>query len=89
VVVVPIAPTFLGDALRVAQLLRKKGVPVEVEVMRRKTSKTLEDADRKGIDFAVIVGEKELKEDAVAVRDLHKREQKTVKIENLVETVQQ
>jgi histidyl-tRNA synthetase len=89
VVVVPIAPTFLDDALRVAQLLRKKGVPVEVEVMRRKTSKTLEDADRKGIDFAVIVGEKELKEDAVAVRDLHKREQKTVKIENLVETVQQ
>jgi len=88
-VIVPIASSLLGDSLRVAQQLRMAGVRVEVEVMRRKASKALEDADRKGIDFAVIVGEKELKEDAVAVRDLHKREQRTVKIGKLVETIRQ
>jgi len=89
VVIVPISPSLIGDALRLAQLLRTGGVHVEVEAMRRKTSKALEDANRKGVDFAVIVGEKELKEDAVALRDLRKREQKAVKIEKLVETIRQ
>jgi histidyl-tRNA synthetase len=46
-------------------------------------SKALEDADRKRMDFAVMVGERELKEGAVVVRNLAKREQSTVKIEEI------
>jgi histidyl-tRNA synthetase len=48
-------------------------------------SKALEDADRKRMDFAVMVGERELKEGAVVVRDLAKREQSTVKIEEIID----
>ncbi|MEM3623577.1 MAG: His/Gly/Thr/Pro-type tRNA ligase C-terminal domain-containing protein, partial [Candidatus Bathyarchaeia archaeon] len=61
--------------------------PTEVEVMGRKITKALEDADRRGVKYAIIVGEKELKEDAVVVRDLIKREQKTVKIKKIVEEI--
>jgi histidyl-tRNA synthetase len=39
------------------------------------------------MDYAVIVGERELKEEAVIIRNLKKREQKTVKIERIVETI--
>jgi histidyl-tRNA synthetase len=55
--------------------------------MGRKMTKALEDADRRKMDYAVIVGERELKEGAVVVRDLTKREQSTVKIEKLVDKI--
>jgi histidyl-tRNA synthetase len=60
---------------------------VEFEVMGRKMTKALEDADRRKVDYAVIVGERELNEGAVVVRDLAKREQTTVKIARLPEKI--
>ena len=55
--------------------------------MGRKMSKALEDADRRKIDYAVIVGEKELRDGAITLRNMEKREQKKVKIEKLAETI--
>jgi histidyl-tRNA synthetase len=66
-------------------MLRDADIPVEVEVMGRKVTKALEDADRRKINYAVIVGERELKEGAVVIRNLMKREQSTVKIEKIIE----
>jgi histidyl-tRNA synthetase len=83
VMVIPIKEELVGEALKIAQMLRSAGVTTEVEVMGRKMSKALEDADRKRMDFAVMVGERELKEGAVVVRNLAKREQSTVKIEEI------
>jgi histidyl-tRNA synthetase len=83
VMVIPIKEELVGEALKIAQMLRSAGVTAEVEVMGRKMSKALEDADRKRMDFAVMVGERELKEGAVVVRNLAKREQSTVKIEEI------
>lgn len=87
VLVVPIKEELEGEALRVSQVLRNAGVPVEVEVMGRKMAKALEDADRRKMSYAVIIGERELKEGAVVVRNLTKREQCTVKIEDVAEAV--
>jgi histidyl-tRNA synthetase len=55
--------------------------------MGRKISKALEDADRRKMDYAIIVGDKELKEDAIMLRDLIKRKQNVVKIESVVEKI--
>ncbi|MEM2994648.1 MAG: histidine--tRNA ligase [Candidatus Bathyarchaeia archaeon] len=87
VVVIPTDEKLVGKALEISQMLREANVPAEVEVMRRKVTKALEDADRRKMGYAVIVGEKELKERAVAIRNLVKREQKTVKIENIIKTI--
>jgi histidyl-tRNA synthetase len=87
VVVIPTKEELKGWALKIAQLLRKADIPAEVEVMGRKISKALEDADRRKIDYAVIVGERELKDDAVMLRDLVRREQKVVKIEQIAENI--
>jgi len=62
-------------------------VSVEFEVMGRKMAKALEDADRRKVDYAVIVGERELKEGAVVVRDLAKHKQITVEIKKLAEKI--
>ncbi len=86
-VIIPVKEELKAEALKISQTLREAGIPVEFEVMGRKMAKALEDADKRKIDYAVIVGERELKEGAVVVRDLAKREQTTVKIEDLAEKI--
>jgi histidyl-tRNA synthetase len=60
---------------------------VEFEVMGRKMAKALEDADRRNIGYAVIVGKKELDEGKVVLKDLKKREQTTLKIAKLAQAI--
>jgi histidyl-tRNA synthetase len=85
VMVVPTKDELSGQALKVAQLLRMAAIPAELEVMGRKMAKALEVADKKKTTFAVIVGEKELGEGAVVIRNLSKREQNTISIERIAE----
>jgi len=87
VVVIPVKEEWIGDALKIAQTLREAGIPTEFEVMGRKMAKALEDADRRKVDYAVIVGEKELQQDAVVLRNLAKREQTVVAISKLAEKI--
>ena len=65
--------------------MRTAGIQVEFEVMGRKMAKALEDADKRNADFAIIIGERELKKGAVVLKDLTSREQSTVPLEKLVE----
>jgi len=88
VIVVPVKEELRGEALKIARMLRDVNMMVEVEVMGRKMTKALEDADRRKIDYAIIVGERELKEDSVVLRDLSKREQRVVPIKKVVDEVE-
>ena len=88
IVVVPVKEEQKGEALRIAQMLRDAGVSAKFEVMGRKMAKALEDADkRKEADYAVIVGERELKEGKVMVKDLANRTQTEVQIEELAQKI--
>jgi histidyl-tRNA synthetase len=87
VVVIPVKQELNAEALKISQKLREAGISVEFEVMGRKMAKALEDADKRKVDYAVIVGEKELNEGAVSIRDLAKHEQTEVKIDKLVEKI--
>jgi histidyl-tRNA synthetase len=86
-VVIPITESVKTEALKIAQSLRDQGVSAEFEVMGRKMGKALEDADKRSLDYAVIVGERELKEGTVVVKDLKKREQTTIPITGLLEKI--
>jgi histidyl-tRNA synthetase len=87
VAVLPITDALKAEALKIAQQLRAAGVTVEFEVMGRKMAKALEDADKRKVDYAVIVGERELKDGAVVFKDLANREQSTVPIQDLIEKI--
>jgi histidyl-tRNA synthetase len=87
IIVVPIKEELKTEALKIARLLRDADMLVEVEVMGRKMTKALEDADRRKTKYAIIVGERELKEGSVVLRDLSKREQRIVQIEKLVDEI--
>jgi histidyl-tRNA synthetase len=87
VMIIPVSENLNSETLKIAEILRAENIPVELEVMGRKVSKALEDADRRGISHVVIVGEKELKEGAVVLRNMRKKEQTTVKIGELAKTL--
>jgi len=87
VAIIPTTEGLKPEALRIARMLREAGIPAEAEVMGRKMAKALEAADKRSLDFALIIGEKELKDGAVVIKDLRKREQKIVKIEKIIVTI--
>jgi len=87
VVVLPINEGMRSEALKIAQKLRVAGVTAEFEVMGRKMTKALEDADKRKVDFAVIVGEQELKEGTIVLKDLTSRQQNTISIDKLIERI--
>ncbi len=87
ILVLAVNETLKVEALKIAQLLRSSGIVVEFEIMGRKMGKALEDADKRQADFAVIVGERELKEGAVMLKNLTNRDQITVPIKELAEKI--
>jgi histidyl-tRNA synthetase len=87
IMVIPIKDELVGKALEISKMLRDADMLVEVEVTGRKVTKALEDADRRKMNYAIIVGERELKEGAVVLRNLTKREQTVVKIKKIINSI--
>jgi histidyl-tRNA synthetase len=87
VMVLPITEGLKSEALKIAQNLRAAGLAVEFEIMGRKMAKALEDADKRKANFAVIIGERELKDEAVMLKDLSSRQQCVVAIKDLIEKI--
>jgi histidyl-tRNA synthetase len=85
IVVIPVNQEVKTEAFKISQELREAGLSVEFEVMGRKMAKALEDADKRQMDYAIIVGKRELTKGAVVVRDLARRTQNTVEISKLPE----
>ncbi len=87
VAVIPIGEGIVPKAMELASQLRKEGVPVDLEIMRRTVSRALQDADRRGSKYAVILGPKELKEGKAILRDMENRQQHLIGIEHICETI--
>lgn len=85
VYVVSASESVRPKAIEVAQQLRRAGVSTDMDLMSRGMRKQLDNANTKGVSKVVIVGERELAEGCVAVRDMSTAEQKKVKLEELLE----
>jgi len=81
--------TVRKEAVGVAKKLREAGLCVDMDLLERSLTNQLEYVDKKGIDFAVIVGEKELREGCVALRDMKEKKQVNVKLEVLVDELRE
>jgi histidyl-tRNA synthetase len=88
ILVIPLKPEMKTQAFEVSSILRTQGIAAEIEVMGRELSKALADADRRGFTHAVIVAPKEAKDGKVILRNLKKREQKTIRRNELVKEIQ-
>ena len=74
---------LIKKSLIIADKLRKTGKIVELEIMGRKLRKALDYANSRGFKKVIIVGEKELNEGKVTLKDMITGEQKLVCIDEL------
>jgi histidyl-tRNA synthetase len=91
VVVVPVRGgaadhEIMREAIRIASLLRAF-VPTHIDLMTRSISAQLKYANARSATFAVIVGEDELNENVVTLRDLSTGEQEKMSVKECVENL--
>jgi histidyl-tRNA synthetase len=93
VLVAPVGEAANAYALKVSgelrRLLKDSIVSVELDVSGRKLAKVLEYASEKGVDYVVIVGEKEKAEGKVSVRDMGRKTQENVSLTRAAEILLQ
>ena len=71
-------------SLEITAQLRSHNIPTEIYIGNAKLEKQLKYADQKGIPYAIIIGPEEIAKNIVILKDLQKRIQKTMTIENLL-----
>jgi histidyl-tRNA synthetase len=83
VFVIAVNDKLRDKVLEVVQMLREKSIKVDYDLRSRTLSKQLEYASSLGIPFAVIVGERELKEKSVKLRNMKTGKEEIVSINQL------
>ncbi|MFC1803474.1 His/Gly/Thr/Pro-type tRNA ligase C-terminal domain-containing protein, partial [Thermoproteota archaeon] len=87
VYVAPVNQKVLVEVLTITQLLRENNIPTIVDMMGRRLGKQFEYADKKNIPYVVIVGERELVEGSVTLRNMKTGEQTKIKINELIDVL--
>lgn len=72
-------------AINISNQLRKANIPSEVYPDIVKIKKSFEFADKKGIPFVGVIGEQEIKDETVSVKDMKNGEQRVLSISQLIE----
>lgn len=85
VYVAPVNRKVIQKAIKITQSLRVKGISAIVDMMGRRLGKQFEYADKKNIPKVVIVGEMDLAEGSVTIRDMVTGDQEKVKLDELVD----
>jgi len=80
VFVIPVNEAMIIKALEITQNLRKQGLSVDMDLLKRGMSKSLKYASSINVDKIIIVGQKEIDNDSVTVRDMKTGKQELVKI---------
>ena len=83
VYVVPIGDVS-EKAISLVQALRKEGVNADLDLMNRGVTKNLNFANSYGIRFVIFLGQKEIEQKKVKLRDMEKGEEKLVTVEQVV-----
>lgn len=84
-IIAPTTEDLKRDAIKIASDLRCAGIEAEVDLMGRSFKKILEYANKADADCILIVGEKELKENTVGVKNMRTGEQKNIGISEIAE----
>jgi len=72
-----------GVSLKLANEFRKKGIKVLIEMNKRKVKKVLESADKNNIPYVIILGENEIKENTLEIKDMKNSTNIKVELNNI------
>ncbi len=79
---------MIREAIKVVKMLRQQGMKAEMDLMRRSISKSLDYANKKGMEKVVIVAPDEWRENKVIIKDMKSGEQEKIMIEEMAEKLQ-
>lgn len=85
--VIPVNEEMISKSLEITQNLRKKGFFVDMDLLKRGLSKSLKYASSINVDKIIIVGQKELQNESVTIRDMKTGKQELVKIDILYQKI--
>ncbi|MEM0232473.1 MAG: threonine--tRNA ligase [Candidatus Nezhaarchaeales archaeon] len=85
--VIPVSSEYLEDALKIAEEVEKAGIRVDVDDRDESVPRKIRDAEVEWVPFIVVVGEREVKEKILSVRIREERETMTLKLEELIEII--
>ena len=79
----------LGDAVRPTMLkilgeARKAGLIMEFDSLRRSIKSQMREANKIGASLAIIIGDKELKDKSVQIKDLNNGQQESIPIDSII-----
>ena len=84
VYVLPIGNNTRNEAHRIAAQLRQAGISTDIDLMGRSMSKSMRYANGINAQHVVIVGEKELAQESIMLRDMDTGEQQLVKKKDII-----
>lgn len=87
VFVAPISDSTRSKSFEIAQNLRKSGISTEVDLSRKKLKKILSYADNLGIKKVILIGERDLLEGKLTVKDMVSGEQELIPLEEVVKFI--
>jgi len=73
--------------LKLAEAIRKNGINTEIYPSNDKMKKQMGYADKKNIQFVALIGEQEIANNTISLKDMSTGEQKNVNIDQLIETL--
>ncbi len=82
ILIIPI--NTLNECLDIGEKLRKEGLNVEVDLLGRNISKNLDYANKKGIEYVLIIGEDELKKKKVKLKNMENGKEELLSLPSLV-----
>jgi histidyl-tRNA synthetase len=88
VFVAPLSEEAREIAVTLLSKLRGLGIASETDYTGKSLKAQMKLADKYGVKFVLIIGEDEVKQGTVALRDMRSKEQRHVPIDQVVETVQ-
>ncbi|RLE58773.1 MAG: histidine--tRNA ligase [Thermoprotei archaeon] len=87
VIVIPLGDKCKVEAIKVAETLRDEGIPTVLDVTGRRISSALEYADKMKIRYAIIVGEREIREGKYTLKNLEKWEERKLSLKEILEGI--
>jgi len=82
--VIPMGSKARKRGFEIVTMLREKGIRCDADLIGRSVAKNMGYADSTGVKRVVIIGENELKEDKVTVKDMGTGKQEKIPVKNLI-----
>ncbi len=87
--VIPVSEKHLEKAKEVFDKINAEGIRVDLDDRDERIGKKIAEAEKEWVNYIVIVGDKEIKENVLTVRDREEEKEKKMKVEELIKLIKE